>query len=301
MTINTIPRWGQWASGVSLLVVALTAGALSLAVNVVAGLSVALPVAVMFGLSDVGKVLVPVVCQAIGWNRHLRTTYWLAATVSVICALIATADMFGLRLAAIDHTAKGVSLSGQQITELRTSLASVRKMASDEAQRGGCGPKCKALNDRADKLETSLSAAVASSREQTKPTVTGIGFLGQAVAKVKPETTNTASSVLLVLAGILMMELFCHLAGPAASMIGIAMYRKAEPTAPTVRKSRKVQAFKPRRTEAEVKKLKRLAETPQQPTDAKTTWSPPRIKKTGGFDRRFKTTTVSRKPQLADA
>lgn len=296
MKTSTIPRWGQWASGVSLLAVALTAGALSLAVNVVAGLSVALPVAVMFGLSDVGKVLVPVVCQAIGWNRHLRTTYWLAATVSVICALIATADMFGLRLASIDNAAKGANLTGQQITELRASLASVRKMASDEAQRGGCGPKCKALNDRADKLETSLSAAVSASQSQTAPTVTGIAFLGEAVAEVEPETTNTASAVLLVLAGILMMELFCHLAGPAASMIGIAMYNKPEAPA-----SRKPAVARARRTAAQVEKLKRLAETSAQPDTAPAAWAPPRVKKGGGFDRRFKTTTVARKRQPANA
>jgi len=227
---NTVPRWIQGISGIALLFIALAAAGLSLAVNWIAGMMVGLPIAVMFALSDTAKILVPVICQAIGFNRHLRATYIVASVVSVLCALLAMADYFGSRLAETDNRATITANSDQRIDDLRASLASVRTMAAEEAQRGGCGDKCKLLIGKASNLETSLSKAVSAREGQnTAETITGKGLLAQKLAGIAPGVTDTASAVVLILAGLLMMELCAHMAGPAANMIGLAMKRREQP------------------------------------------------------------------------
>jgi hypothetical protein len=116
--------------------------------NISAGLAVGVAVAIAFGLSDVAKVLVPVVCQAIGWTRHLRSVYAVASVVSIVCACLYLADQFGGTIAAKENAAAVTENTDRHIEDMRASLTSVREMASTEAQHGGCGPKCSALNDR---------------------------------------------------------------------------------------------------------------------------------------------------------
>jgi hypothetical protein len=159
-TNKPLPKIAQWSAGLALLAVALTAGALSLAMNIAAGLAIGATVAIAFGLSDVAKILIPVTCQAIGWNLHLKTVYAVAAIVSVVCAGLYLADQFGENIAAKENAATITANTDQQIEDLRASIATARKMADDEAGRGGCGPKCQALNDRVAELETALSDAL---------------------------------------------------------------------------------------------------------------------------------------------
>lgn len=223
--VQKLPRWGKWISGIALMSVALAAAGLSLTFNVIAGLSFGIPVAVMFGLSDVGKVLIPIVCQAIGWNKHLKATYWVAAFVSIVCALLAASDMLGLRLATVDVAAKDGQMVTQHIEDLRSSLETARQMALAESQRGGCGPKCQALNDRVSQLESSINSAVEKETEKSKPAITGLGFLGTQVLGFDPSSIDVSRAILVALLGIVMMELLCHLSGPSASMIGMAMKR----------------------------------------------------------------------------
>lgn len=85
---KTLPRWAQWLAGLALLITALTAGGLSLAVNVIAGLGISLAVAIAYGLADCGKLLLPIVCQAVGWHAHTRLAYIVVSVVSVLCAIL---------------------------------------------------------------------------------------------------------------------------------------------------------------------------------------------------------------------
>jgi len=238
---NTPPRWIQGLSGIALLLIALAAAGLSLAVNLIAGMMVGLPIAIMFALSDTAKIMVPVVCQAIGFNRHLKATYIAASIVSVLCALLAMADYFGSRLAEIENKAQIVTMSEQRVNDLRSSLTTVRKMAAEEAQRGGCGPNCRALNDRAASLETSLSKAVTARESKSAETTTGKGLLAEKLAGIAPGTMDTLSALVLMLAGLMIMELCAHTAGPAASMIGKAMKKPA-----TTKRKKRAKASKPK-------------------------------------------------------
>jgi hypothetical protein len=230
-TNKPLARWVQWSAGLALLAVALTAGALSLAMNIAAGLAIGAAVAIAFALSDVAKILIPVTCQAIGWNLHLKTVYAVAAIVSVICAGLYLADQFGENIAAKENAATITANTDQQIEDLRASIATARKMADDEAGRGGCGPKCQAHNDRVEKLETALSDALRQRQSVKASDVTDgkaivlAGALGTGEA-----ATSRGTSLTLIFAALLIGELCAHLAGAAAAMIGQAMQRR-EPVA----------------------------------------------------------------------
>jgi hypothetical protein len=178
----------------------------------------------------VAKVLVPVVCQAIGWTKHLRSVYAVASVVSVVCACLYLADQFGEVIAAKTDAAAITASTDRHIEDMRASLTSVRKMASAESQRGGCGPKCQTLNDRAEKLETALSDALRK-RQAAKPAeatdgkaVVIAGVIGTGEAE-----TSRGTAIILILAALLIGELCAHLAAPAASMLGSAMHRPQTP------------------------------------------------------------------------
>jgi hypothetical protein len=233
MTKGTkIPPWAKWLAGLALMATALTAAGLSLAMNITAGLAVGVAVAIAFGLSDVAKVLVPVTCQALGWTSHLRSVYAVASIVSVACACLYLADQFGGAIAAKENAAAVSENTDQHIKDLRASLTSVREMATAESQRGGCGPKCETLNDRATNLETALTDALRK-REGMKPATDGKATVLAGMIGTGEAETSRATAILLILSALIISELCAHLAGPAASMIGSAMLRpQIQETAP---------------------------------------------------------------------
>jgi hypothetical protein len=100
----------------------LTAGGLSLAMNVTAGLGVGIALAVAFGLSDVTKVIMPIVCEAIGWDSFSKWLYRAASVISVICAVLFLADQFGADIAGKENAAAIVSNADQRIDDLREQL-----------------------------------------------------------------------------------------------------------------------------------------------------------------------------------
>lgn len=218
---STIPRFWQWASGISLLIAALAAAGISLAINFEAGMAVHLSIAAMLALSDIGKILIPVVCQGIGWTLQSRATYLVVSVASVVCAFIFIESKFEKQQAEATNQVTIAKNAEQRIAELRRSLASARQMAAEEAKRGGCGPNCLALNDRTSKLETALSEAVAARK--------GIAPKGASLSEGR--------ALILTLLGLTAMELLSHLAGAAASMIGQAM-RTPKPIAKPKRKAK---------------------------------------------------------------
>jgi hypothetical protein len=243
MTTNKpLARWAQWTAGLALLAVAITAGALSLAMNIAAGLAIGLAVAIAFALSDVAKILIPVTCQAIGWNLHLKAVYSVAAIVSVICASLYLADQFGENIATKGNAATITANTDQQIEDLRASIATAREMATDEAKRGGCGPKCQTLNDRATGLETALSDALRQRQSVKAADVTdGKAIVIAGAFGIGEAATSHGTSLTLIFAALLISELCAHLAGAAAAMIAQAMQRR-EPVAKPVEAVAKVAA-----------------------------------------------------------
>lgn len=255
---NAIPRWGQWASGISLLIVAMTAAAISLAVNFQAGLVVHIAIAAMLGLSDVGKILIPVVCQAIGWSLQSRATYAVASVTSVVCAFIFMGAMFDAQHAKTVNQTVLTANADQQIRDLRQSLASTRQMASEEAKRGGCGPKCQSLLAEASKKQTALSEALEA--REAMPT--------------KAAVPSQDRAFLLTLLGLAVMELLSHMAGAAASMISSAMRKTSAENAPK-----------------QTKKVKNPKSANKKPVAPKPNWTKieaytPRLTKKGAIDRR---------------
>jgi len=207
---TTIPRWAQWAAGISLLSVSLAAAGISLAVNFQAGLIVHIAIAAMLGLSDIGKILIPVVCQGIGWTLQSRVTYAVVSVTSVVCAFIFIEAMFDAQHSKVANQAVLTQNADQRIADLRTSLATTRQMAAEEAQRGGCGDKCQALTAETAKLETAVTNAVSARNGM----------------KTKAAVPSQGRALLLTILGLAAMELLSHLASKAASMIGIAMKRR---------------------------------------------------------------------------
>ena len=225
---NEVSRVTKVISGVALLAAALTAAGLSFMMNVTAGLAVSISVAIAFGLSDIVKVLVPITCQAIGWNKHLRVIYIAASLISIICASLFLADQFGTVIAAKQNTAAVISTTEQQITDIRASLKDARSMALAESQRGGCGPKCKALNERVTMIENKLKNAVAERKNINLADATDgkakllASFLGMSEAEA-----SKMLSIVLIVAALIIGELCAHLSGYASQMIK-SSFRKTE-------------------------------------------------------------------------
>lgn len=219
---RSVPVWGLCTVGALFVLLAVASGLVSLYINVTAGLSVGATLAVMFAFSDISKVLIPMVCQATGWGKQMRLTYLAASVVSIICALYGTAEMFGLKLAEVGATAQKAAISQSMVTEIKSSVANLREMAAEEGRKGGCGTKCQSLLDTATQKEKELVQAMRSQKQDVKPTTTGLAYVFS-LAGIAPKTTDLGSSIVLSLLGILMLELTCHLAGPATSYIGRAM------------------------------------------------------------------------------
>lgn len=225
---NQVSRVTKVVSGVALLSAALTAAGLSFIMNVTAGLAVSLSVAVAFALSDVVKVLVPITCQAIGWNKHLRVIYIVASLISVVCASLFLADQFGHVMATKQNTATVINTTEQQISDIRASLKDARAMALSESQRGGCGPKCKALNERVAQIEVELKNAVAERKTVNVADATdGKAKLLASFLGMSESEASSMLSIVLIISALIIGELCSHLSGYASQMLKEG-FRKTE-------------------------------------------------------------------------
>ncbi len=187
-TRKSMPAWAAWSIGLALLAIVFTAGGLSLYINVAVGLTMGLAAAVMFGLGDVVKMVLPIVMNVTGKHPVIRITYWVVAFVSFFCAFLAVADMFGLRFVE-DQTAKKIeSVSSERLAGLKESLKTSRELLQKEIENGagrvtdlrntlqttvammqaesgrkGCGEKCLNLQAEVKRLQLELNTAVEAS------------------------------------------------------------------------------------------------------------------------------------------
>jgi hypothetical protein len=219
-------RPAQLAAGLALLAVALTAGGLSLAVNITAGLGVGLAVAVAYGLADCGKLLLPIVCTAIGWNWHTRAAYIVASLVSVLCAICYLADANGGKVLKAEHAATVQADNGKRIAELELKLATAQQLADDEADRGGCGPNCLALRDSAAEASQRLEDARHTRAAADATAMPGSAALAANLAGTSENSAARSIAIAKSVAALAVMELLAHLAGAAAALIGMAMRKR---------------------------------------------------------------------------
>jgi hypothetical protein len=272
MSSNTkLSRPTQWISGIVLMSAAVSAGGLSLYFNLTSGLALGVGVAIAFGLSDVSKIALPIVCQAIGWTKHLRLTYYTATAVSIICAVCYLADRFGTDLVSKERANQGYEDNGRRIAELESRLSDSQAMVVAEASKGGCGPRCEALKADVSRTDAALANARAARTEIKPEKIDGKSAVFSWATGADKDDVSRGSSALLIFAVLLMSEMLCHTSSKAASMIGEAMKPRKKAT---VQKSRKVAKPK-RKTERQVKMLKAFAE-------------PPKLTKSGKIDGRTK-------------
>ncbi len=155
----TLPRWAHDAAGGVLMAVAVTAGGLSLTLNVAHALETGLAAGIAFGLADIGKIVIPIVAGAIGWSRQMRITAAICVAVSLWCAVNYYADRQGRELLAREHGQTVYADAEKHIAELEIEARRLSSLAAEEARRGGCGPNCRALMSQAASARQRLEAA----------------------------------------------------------------------------------------------------------------------------------------------
>lgn len=255
-----LSRVAQWISGIVLMMLAIAAGLLSLYFNLSSGLALGLGIAIAFGLSDVAKIVLPIVCQAIGWTKHLRLAYYTATAVSIICAVCYLADQFGSDIIGKERANQSYVDTGNRIQELQERLSAAQAMVVAEASKGGCGPRCEALKDDVKAIDTQLIEARSSRPATTTEKVDGKATVFAWATGAETNATSRGTIVVLIIAALLMGEMLCHTSAAAAQMIGEAMKPRKKAT---IRKFRKVASKPKRKTERQVEMLKKFAETPK--------------------------------------
>ena len=187
MKHTTSARIGQGISGAVLLLIAMTAGATGFYINVSHGLEVSNTAGIIFGLSDLAKISLPIVAGVIGWSFQTRITATVCVAFSLFCAYNAYTGSSSQILAGKQHGANQYSIAQSTVKSLETEVAKLDADARAEAARGGCGKQCKFLMERADSARISLTEARTSLRQakpvsidrnaETKATVTALAFL----------------------------------------------------------------------------------------------------------------------------
>ncbi len=88
---TSLPIWAQWTFGLALMTIAVAAGLLGLIINFTYGLQSDVKTAVLYGLADLGKIVIPVVCAAVGWRLYTRGVVLVCLAVSLWAAAMPSA------------------------------------------------------------------------------------------------------------------------------------------------------------------------------------------------------------------
>jgi len=234
----TMPRWGQLAIGGATLAIAVTAGATSLAINIIHHIQTDITSAVAFGLADVGKLAVPVVAAAVGWTAQTRATLIVCALASMASVSIHLYDTHGQALFARDAQASTYAGAQADIDRARTELAAITetgtpdalaaaakaadKRAEAEAANGGCRRACLAAQaeatafiERQGKAQrrAALEAQLVAAKSEARAT-------GAAQASGDGRKYVTMGMAAL---GLLLLETLVYLSIPATAMIAAAL------------------------------------------------------------------------------
>ncbi|MEJ2125795.1 MAG: helix-turn-helix domain-containing protein [Alphaproteobacteria bacterium] len=283
MKTNTaLPRWGQWAAGLTLTGAAIAAGATSLTLNVLYGWQIGPAAAVTFGLADLAKITIPIVCVAIGWTWQSRLTLVLCAIVSLTCAASYFADREAGPLLARETRSAVYTGAQADMVRARTELASIHEtgdakalaaaanlaqaQAKAEAANGGCRKRCLAASAEATvllerlgkaKRRDALQAQLADAKQEASRSAgnrsTGRGLMLAAA------TGGNAFSIEKWLAGamsvlkIALLETLVYLSIPGATLLGQALSAKSPKAAAATAKQPKNTPPSPRGSKPQAK------------------------------------------------
>jgi hypothetical protein len=234
--------------GILFAALALTAGAISLMINVRFGWQTSVVAAAIFGLSDAAKILLPMAAAALGgWNIRRRMAWFVAVIISVAAALSSllqgdAARLHASRTAADTANAARIDEAGTRqqlaaITEI-LSVEALRQLADDagaEAAReeasGGCGDRCRThkgrrnaylarlgLAERRDALQRQLAA---SSDKAQANLHHALGAADALAALTGGDKFRIAViiSLALSIAMLIILELLASLSGDAAMLL----------------------------------------------------------------------------------
>jgi hypothetical protein len=198
--------------GVTCLILATAAGSASLYMNVTFGLTIGAGMALVFGLADCVKIIVPVMSAALGgWTMKRRLAWMTAVIMSIIAATSYLLEMQTTRLLESQMRTAMVADARSEIERMRKELSLIsetsgmaaltklekekRDAADREAKRGGCGSNCETLIGEADKLLERLG--MAKRRDHLEARIAAAGQKADAV----PVNAVGASNSLAALTG----------------------------------------------------------------------------------------------------
>lgn len=166
---------------------------------------------VFFAMSDFAKILLPIIAAYIGWKKSHRVAWFFAIAISITAALSSLLQDYAQSMKdgqavtrtieSAQKTAERARRELQAIDEGLTmkalqALADAKKAAANrEAERGGCGQNCEALQAEHAALIARLGKAQRRDELQAK--------LDQANATIAatPEKANGPSDHLATLTG----------------------------------------------------------------------------------------------------
>ena len=225
-----LPRWAKYAAGGVLLAVAVTAGGLSLSLNVSYGLEAGLAAGVTFGLAETAKIVIPIVAGVIGWSLQMRITAAICVTVSLWCAVNYYADTQGRDLLTKQHGEKVYADAEKQIAELGAEAARLSSLASEEAKRGGCRTNCRALTDEASSASQRLEAARESRAALTPVEPSGLAAMIAAASDANADHIARSIGAVKAVMFLALLEALVWLSVPAMALLAmVARYCKVEP------------------------------------------------------------------------
>jgi hypothetical protein len=233
---KTLPRWVQWSAGLGLMSVAVTAGGLSLVLNVSHGLEAGIAAAVAFGLGDTGKIIIPIVAGAIGWSRQMKITSAICVAVSLWCAVNYYADYHGRDLLTKQHEQQAYGDKAKAIAELESEVSRLTKLANEEAKKGGCGKNCKTVNDQIADARKKLAEARTEKAEARPVEISGLATMIAMAMNANADTVARGLGMVKAALFLLLIECLVWLSVPAIALLRQARKVEEKKTSPVVAK-----------------------------------------------------------------
>jgi hypothetical protein len=204
MKPTAISRRGQVVAGVVLLSIAVTAGATGLTINVAHGLEIRPEAGILFGLADLTRIVLPIVCGIVGWTMQTRMVAVVCVATSLFCAVTAFNGGADKHLAGKQHGADQYAIAKDAVAKLEADVTKFDAQAQAEAKNGGCGKQCRFLTERADKARVALAQAQETLKVSKPVAISENAFL-----------TSRISSVLL----LVLIESLVWMSVPAMSLL----------------------------------------------------------------------------------
>lgn len=202
---------GQWLVGLLFGAIALYCGWISLQMNVRFGMQFSETTAQIFAVSDIAKIMLPIMAAYIGWTRRQRIAWAVAIIISITAALssllqdqaqvIKDNQAISQTVESAQKTADRARREMQAISEtmsvaaLQALVVAKNEAAEREANRGSCGPICEGIKTEHAELLIRLGQAQRRDSLQAQ--------LDQATAAIAqtPEKANGPSDHLATLSG----------------------------------------------------------------------------------------------------